>query len=68
MTHPKSRSPSTSQTLSTKDLRMRVYSCEFCELIQTGLSTQVEGNASALDPASEAKYLYHLRTIHGLEK
>ena len=48
---------------------MEVYSCEFCELIQIGFSqTGGEGNDSVLDPASEAKYLFHLRTVHGLEK
>jgi hypothetical protein len=66
---------SLSTGLTGKDSRMRIYSCEFCEFIQLGFA-QVEGKEeearedeeTGLDPAYEAKYLYHLKTVHGLEK
>jgi hypothetical protein len=58
-----------SQSLSTKDSRMRIYSCEFCEFIQVALlEMETGGENIRLDPAYEAKYLFHLRTVHGLER
>ena len=52
-----------------KDARMRVYSCVFCEFIQANhFEIESEEHDLTLDRAFEAKYLFHLRTVHGLEK
>ncbi|MDH2902042.1 MAG: hypothetical protein PXY39_13820 [archaeon] len=73
------RPQASSKSLTTKDMqrkkheklaRMRVYSCVFCEFIQTNLFEieESEKHDLTLDRAFEAKYLFHLRTVHGLEK
>jgi hypothetical protein len=56
--------------LATKEGRMKVYSCVFCEFIQSNLADIAENvdNGTFTDPAFEAKYLYHLRTVHALER
>lgn len=49
---------------------MQVYSCDFCEFIQSSLD-QIDGDDQSIevmDGAFEAKYLFHMRTVHGLEK
>lgn len=62
--------------LSTKKGRMQVYSCAFCEFVQTSLDQdtgmgkedeEVE-NSIVMDKAFEAKYLFHVRTVHGIER
>jgi hypothetical protein len=59
-----------SQTkLSTKDLRSKVYSCVFCEFIQDNTcDDEFDHEGKFTDRALEAKYLYHLNTVHGLGK
>ena len=75
MRYPRNRASTTSSSESLtfekqkKDARMRVYSCVFCEFIQTNLfEIESEENDCTIDRAYEAKYLFHLRTVHGLEK
>lgn len=58
------------KTLATRSARMQVYSCDFCEFIQSSLD-QIDGDDQSIevmDGAFEAKYLFHMRTVHGLEK
>jgi hypothetical protein len=63
------RKSSTGENLSEKLLRMRTYSCVFCDFIQANLFLEEEeGNEGATDRVFEIKYLFHLRTVHGLEK
>lgn len=56
---------------SSKQGRMQIYSCDFCEFIQNSINL-VDGNeremSELMDGAFEAKYLFHMRTVHGLEK
>jgi hypothetical protein len=56
--------------LSTKEGRVKVYSCVFCEFVQSNLDDIDEdlGTGRIADAAFEAKYLYHLRTVHALER
>ncbi len=56
--------------LSTREGRMKIYSCVFCEFVQENLPDIDENleNGTFNDPAFEAKYLYHLRSVHGLEQ
>jgi hypothetical protein len=63
---------SISDSLSTKDSRNRVYACDFCDFIQANLfledDEELGNERTEVDPALEAKYLFHLRTQHGLER
>ncbi len=57
--------------LSTKEGRMKVYSCVFCEFVQNNLpdAGEVDSDDGKLaDSAFEAKYLYHLRSVHSLDR
>jgi hypothetical protein len=56
--------------LSSKQGRVNVYSCVFCEFVQSNLNDIEEDmqTGKIADGAFEAKYLYHLRTVHGLER
>ncbi len=56
--------------LATKEGRVRVYSCVFCEFVQSNLNDIDEDTQTGkiADGAFEAKYLYHLRTAHALER
>lgn len=56
--------------LSTKQGRVNVYSCVFCEFVQSNLNDIDEDTQTGkiADGAFEAKYLYHLRTVHALER
>jgi hypothetical protein len=59
-----------SSVLATKEGRMNVYSCVFCEFVQGNLSELDDDpqDRTSEDLAFEAKYLYHLRTVHSLEQ
>lgn len=56
--------------LSTKAGRLKIYSCVFCEFVQNNLADIDENTETGTlgGPAFEAKYLYHLRTVHALER
>jgi len=57
--------------LSTKEGRMKVYSCVFCEFVQNNLPDVREvdsDDGKLVDSAFEAKYLYHLRSVHSLDR
>jgi hypothetical protein len=57
--------------LSTKEGRMKVYSCVFCEFVQDNLPGVGEvdsDDGKLVDSAFEAKYLYHLRSVHSLDR
>lgn len=56
--------------LATKEGRMKVYSCVFCEFVQNNLADIEENSENGMigDPAFEAKYLYHLRSVHSLDR
>ena len=63
------------ESLNTKKGRSRVYSCAFCEFIkenfdQEGMevSNNITEESDIMDRAFEAKYLYHLDTVHSLRK
>lgn len=61
--------PRSSEALSTQKSRIAVYSCVFCDFVNTNLFlVESAENDLNLDRAFEAKYLFHLRTVHGLEK
>ena len=47
---------------STRQLRVGIYSCAFCNFIQKIM----EGET--LEPVDEMKYLYHLKYSHGVER
>lgn len=57
--------------LATKEGRMNVYSCVFCEFVQNNLPDAAEvdsDDGKLVDSAFEAKYLYHLRSVHSLDR
>ena len=45
-----------------------VYSCAFCEFVQDILDDVGENGVFSSDPLFESKYLFHLMSVHGLEK
>jgi hypothetical protein len=58
------------KTVQAKEKRMQIYSCDFCQFIQSSLELAEgeEESRELMDGAFEAKYLFHIRTVHGLEK
>jgi hypothetical protein len=57
--------------LASKEGRMKVYSCVFCEFVQNNLPEVGEVDSEdgkLVDSAFEAKYLYHLRSVHSLDR
>ena len=59
------------KTLSSKQGRMQIYSCDFCEFVHSSISIADDNEREMIelmDGAFEAKYLFHMRTVHGLEK
>jgi hypothetical protein len=59
------------KTLSSRQGRMQIYSCDFCEFIQSNIKLVDDKEpemSELMDGAFEAKYLFHMRTVHGLEK
>jgi hypothetical protein len=65
------KKPIAATTLSSKEGRMKVYSCVFCEFVQSNLceeEDETNEDGSLIDGAFEAKYLYHLNTVHGIGK
>jgi hypothetical protein len=45
----------------TKEIRYEIYSCAFCEFVQSSM------NLDGLDPIDERKYLFHLKQVHSME-
>jgi hypothetical protein len=57
-------------TLATKEGRWKIYVCVFCEFVQKNISGIDEDAETGIlrDKAFEAKYLYHLRSVHCRER
>jgi hypothetical protein len=45
----------------TKEVRFEIYSCAFCEFVQSSMMLE------ELEAIDEKKYLFHLKHVHNLE-
>jgi hypothetical protein len=45
----------------TKEIRYEMYSCAFCEFVQSSMGSE------RLEAIDEKKYLFHLKHVHNLE-